>query len=135
MTAIHDLVRELYEALAAGDRATIERLVAPNFVATITAGLPEGIGGVHGSRDDMIDNGWWQFGRLYKIRVEPEEWIDCPDGRLLVIGRYVGTGRRTGVPFDAAFVHRFSATGGQLTTLWHLTDSAQFVAALEETRP
>ncbi|HVW33545.1 MAG TPA: nuclear transport factor 2 family protein [Acidimicrobiia bacterium] len=130
MSRIRELVAALYPALRAGDRATIERLVAPGFTATITAGLPAGIGGFHPSRDDMVDRGWWEMGRLFKIEVEPEQWIDCPDGRLLVIGRYVGTGRRTGVPFDAAFVHLFSAAGGQLTGLWHLTDSAQFVAAL-----
>jgi 2-(1,2-epoxy-1,2-dihydrophenyl)acetyl-CoA isomerase len=129
-SSIRDLVGALYPALASGARESITRLVAPDFVATITAGLPAGIGGVHPSRDDMVDRGWWEMGRLFKIHVEPEQWMDLADGRLLVIGRYVGAGRRTGVPFDAAFVHLFSAVDGQLTALWHLTDSAQFVSAL-----
>ena len=128
---ITELVTALYPALMKGDRETIERLLAPDFEGTVTAGLP--MGGHHPSRGAMIEGCWWEFGRLFKIAVEPEEWVICPDGRLLVVGRYVGTARATGMPFDAAFVHLWSAAGGQLTAVWHLTDSALFMAALEGT--
>lgn len=134
MTAtISELVTALYPALMKGDREAIERLVAPDFEGTVTEGLP--MGGHHEGRDAMIERGWWEFGRLFKIRIEPTQWMTCPDGRLLVLGRYVGSGRATGVPFDAAFVHLWSAAGGQLTAVWQLTDSALFRAALEGTNP
>lgn len=128
---ITELVSALYPALMSGDRATLERLVAPDFEGTLTAGLP--MGGQHHGREAMIEHGWWEFGRLFKIRVEAGQWMTCPDGRLLVIGHYIGEGRKTGIPFDAAFVHLWSAAGGRLTAVWHLTDSALFLRALEET--
>ena len=59
--------------------------------------------------------------------------MTCPDGRLLVLGRYVGSGRATGTPLDAAFVHLWSAADGRLTAVWQLTDSALFLSALEGT--
>jgi hypothetical protein len=83
----------------------------------------------------MIENGWWALGRLFRVRAEPAQWMACPDGRLLVIGRYVGCGRKSGAPLDAAFVHLWSADGDRLTAVWQLTDSARFIDALEGTTP
>ena len=131
--SISELVAELYPALAQGDRAALARLVADDFEGTLTEGLPFGIGGVHRGREAMIEHGWWALGRAFKVRAEPSVWMTCPDGRLLVLGRYVGTARESGTPIDAAFVHLWSAEAGRLSALWQLTDSALFVRALERT--
>jgi len=131
--SITELVGALYPALAKGDRETLARLVDPDFEGTLTAGLPDGVGGVHRGREDMIENGWWALGRLFRMRAEPCQWMVCPDGRLLVVGRYIGSGRESGAPLHAAFVHLWSAQGGRLTALWQLTDSALFARALERT--
>jgi len=130
---ITELVAALYPALAKGDREAVRPLVAPDFVGTLTEGLPLGIGGVHRGRDEMMRNGWWAIGRAFDVRAEPSLWMSCPDGRLLVVGRYVGSARESGTPIDAAFVHLWSAEAGQLTSVWQLTDSALFVRALERT--
>ncbi len=132
---ITELVAALYPALAEGDRDRLARLLAPDFEGTLTAGLPYGIGGTHHGRESMIDNGWWAFGRAFKVKAQPSEWMVCPDGRLLVLGRYVGRARASGRPIDAAFVHLWRAHGGRLSALWHLTDSALFVQALESESP
>lgn len=128
---ISALVAAVYPALAAGDREALTRLVDPDFEGTLTAGLPGGIGGVHRGRDAMIERGWWAFGRAFRVRAEPSTSMICPDGRLLVLGRYVGTARESGVPIDAAFVHLWSADGGRLSAVWQLTDSALFARALD----
>ena len=131
--SITELVAALYPALAKGDREALTRLVADDFEGTLTEGLPYGIGGVHRGRDAMIEHGWWAFGRAFKVKVEPCVWMTCPDGRLLVLGRYVGRARKSGVPIDAAFVHLWSTDGGRLSAVWQLTDSALFVQALGRT--
>ena len=131
--SITELVAALYPALVEGDRETIERLVDPGFEGTLTEGLPLGVGGVRRGRDDMIENAWWALGRAFHMGIDPSLWMPCPDGRLLVLGRYVGSARKTGAPLDAAFVHLWSAEGGRLTAVWQLTDSALFVQALERT--
>jgi ketosteroid isomerase-like protein len=135
VSSITDLVAAVYPALAKGDRDAVLHLLADDFEGTLTEGLPGGVGGVHRGRDDMIEHGWWALGRLFRLRVEPCQWMICPDGRLLVVGRYVGSGRKSGAPLDAAFVHLWSAEAGRLTAVWQLTDSALFVTALEETTP
>jgi len=124
------LVRRLYAALAAGDALALEELLAPGFDGLLAEGLPLGIGGRHRGVEDMREHGWWAIGRAFKLRVEPSEWIACGDGRLLVLGRYVGSARSTGAPVEARFVHVWAARDGRLSALWHLTDTAPWVAAL-----
>ena len=130
--SVADLVEALYPALMAGDREAIARLVADDFVGTVTPSLPHGMGGVHHGREAMIDEVWWTFGRFFKLRVEPTERIPCADGRLLVLGRYVGEARQTGIEVDAAFTHLWTAGEGRLASVWHLTDSQCFVTALDQ---
>jgi ketosteroid isomerase-like protein len=129
---ITELVAALYPALAARDRAELARLVAPDFEGMLTESLPFGIGGRHDGLEAQIEEGWWAFGRTWAVKVEPTEWIGCADGRLLVLGRYVGRARATGVPVDVAFAHLWRARGGRLSAIWHLTDSAPLLAALDQ---
>jgi 2-(1,2-epoxy-1,2-dihydrophenyl)acetyl-CoA isomerase len=129
---ITELVQALYPALAAGDRAELARLAAPDLEAEMTESLPFGIGGTHRGLEAQIEEGWWPFGRAWKVRVEPSEWIECTDGRLLVLGRYVGRARATETPVDVAFAHLWTAREGRLCGLWQLTDSAPLLQALGE---
>lgn len=126
---IEELVRAVYAALAAGDREALLRLLHPDFEGTLTESLP--FGGVHRGAEAMIENGWWAIGRAFAVRAEPLEWIPCADGRLLVLGRYAGRARATGAPLDAAFAHLWSGSDGRLSALRQLTDSAQWLTALE----
>lgn len=126
MLTIGELVRAVYPALAAGDRDALARLLDPDFEATFTEGLPFGIGGTHRGAQAAQRDGWWAIGRAFDLHAEPREWIDCTDGRLLVLGRYFGRARASGAPIDAEFAHLWTAGGGRLTRLWQLTDSARW---------
>lgn len=128
---ITELVQALYSALASGDRDGLARVVAPDFEGTLTESLPFGIGGTHHGREAMIEDGWWAFGRAFAVRVEPAEWIECADGRLLVVGRYRGRARTSEAPVDAAFAHLWTARDDRLCAVWHLTDSARWLQALD----
>jgi ketosteroid isomerase-like protein len=125
-----ELVGATYAALAAGNRAALAQLLHPDFEATLTDGLPPGIGGVHRGADAMMRDGWGAIGRAFALRAEPAEWIECSDGRLLVLGRYVGHARASGAALDAAFAHLWSASAGRLSSLWQLTDSARWLASI-----
>jgi ketosteroid isomerase-like protein len=126
---IEDLVRSLYGALEAGDGAAIEELLAPEFEGGFADGMPLGLGGRRSGAVAMRDQGWWAIGRSFAARAEPQEWIRCEDGRLLVLGRYSGHGRRGGGVLDAAFAHLWSASGGRLSALVHFTDTARWQQA------
>ena len=121
------LVDSLYAALEAGDRDTVAALLHPEFTATFAAGLPYGIGGTYRGTE-AIEHGWWAIGRAFAMNAHREEYIDCAQERLLVLGRYAGRDRLTGHAVDAAFAHLWSEAGGGLRTLLQLTDTARWTA-------
>jgi ketosteroid isomerase-like protein len=129
--AAKGVVQRLYAALGAGDRPALEDLLAPDFVGTFAAGMPFDIGGTyHGT--DAIDRGWWAIGRAFSVRAEPSEWLECVDGQLVVVGTYRGRARGTGKQFTAAYAHVFTVADGRLERLIQITDTARWLAALEE---
>jgi ketosteroid isomerase-like protein len=124
------LVERLYAALGAGDAAGVERLLSADFVGRFAEGLPAG-GGEHAGPAAAREDGWWAIGRRFAARAEPEEWISCEGGRLLVRGRYRGRARGPGGgALDAAFMHLWTIRDGKLVALEQLTDTALWVAAL-----
>lgn len=130
MSGDRAVVERLYAALAAGDRAGIDAVVADDLVAHLTPGLPFGIGGEHRGAADQIENGWFAIGCHWRVRAVPESWSAGHDGRLLVRGRYVGVGRRSGLPLDTAFHHLWTVREGRIVELEQWTDAAAFVQAL-----
>lgn len=125
---IRALVERLYAALAAGDTPAVQTLLSCDFIADFTPSLPDGVGGRHvGS--DAIERGWWALGRAYAVRAEPEDYVPALDGRLLVVGRYRGRGRRGGSAFEAVFAHLWTAEAERLTRLVQITDAAPWLAA------
>jgi 2-(1,2-epoxy-1,2-dihydrophenyl)acetyl-CoA isomerase len=135
MLTIEELVRAAYAALAGGDRDALDRVLDPDFEGTLADSLPFGIGGVHRGADAMIKDGWWAIGASFDMRAEPAEWIATTDGRMLVLGRYVGRARSTGNEVDAAFAHLWTARAGRLSAVWQLTDSARWLKALGDPVP
>ncbi len=127
---IEELVGRLYQALAAGDAATVDELLAPDFDGHFARLMPLGIGGHKVGAVAAREQGWWAIGRAFSVRIEPEEWIACADGRLLVIGRYIGRARSTGQPFEAGFAHLWRAQDGRLLSVHQFTDTASWAAAL-----
>jgi ketosteroid isomerase-like protein len=127
---IEELVRRLYAALATGDADAVAELLAPDFQGSFAPGMPLELGG---PKDGMLaarDDGWWAIGRAFSVRVKPEEWIPCADGRLLVIGRYVGRARASGRRFEAEVAHLWSAAGDRLESVHQFTDTVMWRDAL-----
>lgn len=128
---ITELVEQLYGALAEGDRERLLELLAPDFEAEFAAGMPVvDASQTIRSAQAMIDQAWWPLGRAFRMRVEPSAWIPCAGGRLLVIGRYMGSARSTGRGFEAKLVHLWTARDGLVAHLWHLTDTAIWAKAM-----
>ena len=128
---MEELVRSLYAALADWDKERLRELLDPSFEAELPEGMPVGAGGRRIGAEAMIRDTWRPLGRTYAMRPEPTEWIACDGGRLLVLGRYRGHARATGLPVDAAFAHLWTARDGRLVGLRHVTDTALWAAALE----
>src|SRR5437879_4703886 len=126
--------RDLYEALASGDRALLDGLLHPDFAGRTTAGLPAGLGGQYEGPEDMRRRFWGAIARHYVARAEPTEFRLLDDGRLFVRGQYTGHARQGG-ELNAEFIHLLSFIDGRISGLDQLTDSARWAAALGEAQP
>lgn len=120
-----DLARAFYEALTTGDRNGLDALLHPNFRGSIADGMPAG-GGAHEGPAAMRRNGWGAIAKLFDARAEPDRFDHLADGRLLVTGRYRGSGRQSGTPLDAAFAHLLTFRDGRLHALEQYTDTARW---------
>jgi 2-(1,2-epoxy-1,2-dihydrophenyl)acetyl-CoA isomerase len=126
--------QKLYEALAAGDRDKLGQLLHPEFIGRAAQGLPLNMGGTHVGPDAMREKLWWRIGKHFTARAEPEDFQVVEDGRLMVVGTYRGSARRTGNPLEAVFIHVLSfAEDGRIAALHQLTDTAAWRAALDGT--
>lgn len=132
MTVRRDLAQGLYRALAEGDAAALAELLEPGFIGRTADGLPLGLGGEYVGARDMQENFWWRLGRHFRAEAQPEEYVDLPDGGLLVRGTYRGAGRASGRKLEAAFTHVLTFAEGRIVGLVQLTDTAAWHAALGE---
>lgn len=64
------------------------------------------------------------------LKPMPEEYLSVGVGRIVVLGRYVGRARDTGVPLEAVFAHVLRVRDGRVTELVQVTDSARWHRAL-----
>jgi len=124
------LARDLYEALANGDRQRLVKLLHPQFVGHATEGLPLGLGGDYRGPDEMRRDFWGKIAKSFTARAQPGDFRTLDDGRLMVLGRYVGEARSSGGKLDAEFIHILSFTEGQISGLSQLTDSERWAKAM-----
>lgn len=125
--------QQLYQALANGDGEKLMQLLRPDFVGRAAEGLPLSMGGEHVGPEAMRDNLWWRIGKHFKARAVAKDFQVLEDGRLMVVGTYRGSARRTGKTLDAAFIHVLGfGADGRIATLDQLTDTAAWHAALDE---
>ncbi|MDR3661815.1 MAG: enoyl-CoA hydratase-related protein [Mycobacterium sp.] len=123
---------QLYQALATGDVNALNQVLAPDFIGHAAEGLPLNMGGTHIGPEAMQRNLWWRIGEHFKARALAEDFQLLLDGRLVVIGTYRGSARRSGAELDAAFIHILSFDGqGRIVSLNQLTDTAAWHAALD----
>jgi len=120
----------LYVALAAGDAAGLDEVLAPDFVGRAADGLLVAATGEQHGPEAMREQVWWQIGRKFVVTAQPYEFHLLDDGRLYVAGRYVGHARRSKQPLDAAFVHVITLRDGRIIRLEQLTDTHLWTESL-----
>jgi ketosteroid isomerase-like protein len=125
-----ETARALYDALAAADGRALLGLLAPAFRGEVSAGMPGGVGGVHDGPRAMLAGVWMRVARDFDVTPVPDELIVGADGRVVVVGRYLGSARATGSPVDAAFAHVLTIENGRILRLQQITDTHQWRVAL-----
>ena len=129
MTTTVEPVRAFYEAVARGDVQAVLSLLDPEVEWTEAERFPYYGGTWHGPQA-VLDNllkplsGDWEG-----FSVKPHEFIAEGD-RVVSLGTYSGTFKKTGRTFSAAFAHVWSVRDGKLTRFNMHTDTAKVLEAV-----
>jgi ketosteroid isomerase-like protein len=130
MTRPVDTVRRFYDALGGGDVAAILSLFDAQIEWTEAERFPYYGGTWHGPQA-VLDNvlvplsGDWEG-----FSAQAHEFIAEVD-RVVCLGTYSGTFKKTGRSFSAAFAHVWSVRGDKLVRFDMHTDTAKVLEAMQ----
>jgi ketosteroid isomerase-like protein len=123
------IAQRLYDAFAARDGEALLAAMTEDFVGTVSAGMPLGVGGRHQGRDAMLRDCWAQVFMAYDMNVEPDRYLVCAPDEVVVLGSYRGSERATSDPVDARFAHVLTLRDGLVASLEQITDTRSWAAA------
>lgn len=127
-----EIVRRVIDAWNRDEQERVIRFLDPDVVFDATRRLinPRTYTGMEGMRAMLADRDevWEEF------RTEPDEFVDAGD-RVVVIGRWVGRGKGSGIEVQQPVAHVFTLHGGRVVR-WELgytgRDQALEAAGLRE---
>jgi ketosteroid isomerase-like protein len=106
-----EVMRRVIEAWNRNEEESVMPLFDPDVIVDATRRLvnPKTYAGIEGVRAMLADRDevWEEF------RFEPDEFLDAGD-RVLVIGRWVGQGRGSGVEVVQPIAHIFTLRDGRI---------------------
>jgi ketosteroid isomerase-like protein len=120
------VAQQLYDAMAHADGEALFGLLTEDFVGTVSAGMPHGVGGEHRGAADMITGVWARIASVYDMHVDPIDYLPVDHERVVVLGRYWGPARDGRSAVDAAFVHIITTRGNRIAALQQITDTASW---------
>jgi uncharacterized protein len=120
------VAQRLYDAMAHADGKALFDLLTEDFVGTVSTGMPHGVGGEHRGPADMITEVWARIASVYDMHVDPHDYLQVDDERVVVLGRYWGPARDGGSAVDAAFAHIITTRGDRIASLRQITDTARW---------
>ena len=123
------VAQRLYDAIAHGDGHALFALLTDDFVGTVSTGMPHGVGGEHRGAADMVTGVWSRIASEYDMHVDPHDYLQVDNERVVVLGRYWGAARDGGSAVDAAFAHIITTREDRIAALQQITDTARWGVA------
>ena len=122
-----EMVRGLYDSFAKGDVPAVLGAFDPSIEWMEAENLPVfAEGNPYRGPKAVAEGVFMRIPQYFNdFRVNPEKIIDGGD-TVVVLGRYVATGKTTNVPLNAQFVHVWTVSNGKLTRFQQFADTAQF---------
>ena len=124
-----DVVRAVYEAMAAGDLDRLLELVDEACVITQDARLPWG--GRHEGHAGLATFATRLRGAI--ASAVTTEALFAADDEVIQVGRTRGTTVEGGTAFDIPEVHRWTVRAGKVVAAHFAIDTPAMLAALEDT--
>jgi len=129
MTNSTDTVRSFYDALGRGDVATVVALLDPQVQWTEAESFPYYSGTWEG-REAVVNNLLIPLARDWEgFSARAHELIASGD-RVVSLGIYTGTFKKTGRAISVAFAHAWTVRDGRLARFDMYTDTAKVLQAV-----
>lgn len=122
-----DLVRGIYDALAAGDIEGVMSRMSADMVWNEAENFPYADHNPYRGADAILTGVFGRIGADWDgFAAIPDEFLDAGE-TVVVLGRYRGTYKATGRALDAQFAHVWRAAGGRVVQFQQYTDTLQAV--------
>jgi len=126
-----EAVRRLYEAWLRGDMGL--ELLHPEISMVESATLP---GAVSAYGIDAVTRYIESFAKYWEeVRFEPEEFLDAGGGRVLVVARLIGKGKRSGVEVVRTWAYVWTVRDGLVSAMAGYADREEALKALAPPGP
>jgi ketosteroid isomerase-like protein len=133
MTSPTDIVRDFYDALGQGDLAGLLSLLDSEVEWTEAERFPYYSGTWHGPQA-VVDNLLVPLSRDWDpFSAKADEFI-AQGERVVALGTYSGTSKKTGRSFRSAFAHVWTVRGDKLARFNMHADTAKVLEAIDDER-
>jgi ketosteroid isomerase-like protein len=120
-----DLVRAIYAAFAAGDVPSVVALMSPDMVWNEAENFPYADGNPYCGAEAILGGVFARLGSEWEgFAAVPEEFLDAGD-TVVVLGRYRGTFKATGLAMDSQLAHVWRVADGKAVRFQQYTDTLQ----------
>jgi len=120
-----DLIRAIYDCMAAGDVPGIIAAMSPDIVWNEAENFPYADGNPYRGPEAILGGVFARLGSEWDgFAAVPEEFLDAGD-TVVVLGRYRGTFKATGLGLNAQLAHVWRVADGKAVAFQQYTDTLQ----------
>lgn len=120
-----DLIKAIYDAFATGHIPGVVDRMSPDIEWNEAENHPYADGNPYRGPDAIVGGVFARLGTEWEgFTVRPKEFLDAGD-TVVVLGRYGGACKATGLGMDAQFAHVWRVIGGKATRFQQYTDTLQ----------
>ena len=124
--AATDTFKRLYDAFAAGDGASLSKLLGETHWVEARGGP---YGGIYRGFAEVAENVFGPIGRdVRDFTAQSDELLLIGENRVLSLGRY--RGHTDAGPLDTRFAHLFTVDGDRISHVEQFTDTHEWRTAI-----
>lgn len=126
-----EVIRGIYDAFGRADIGAVLGAMAPGIVWREAENHPYAEGNPYVGPNAILQGIFARLGTEWDgFAVSVDEFVGSDD-KVVALGRYTGTNKRTGKRINAQVVHVWTLENGKATTFQQYTDTHQFTRAVE----
>ena len=123
-----ELIKNLYQAFAAGDIPAVLQSFDENIEWTEAEGFP--YGGTYRGGEAVLQNVFMKFATEWTdFKAMPDEFLDAGE-RIVTLGNYSGSYNQTGKSMNVPFAHVWTLESGKIVKFVQYTDTLKVSEAL-----